>query len=302
MGNETAAVRFLIEMGAQVNTVAQTDGYLPLHAVASRDFIENKSLYTFYQLASSVRYPDAYNEAKISIIQIMMQLGINLRSQTREGLTVIDMLCGPCFYLFYKTIIWCLKQPIEMPFNGDIQRLNDYVDDVVAMAPTDCLMPAGFQCPEFVQKHLEHSIVTSNMREYQSAMHAYPFTLYQVDLYKLREEISNLKDCSHNDPALRNVQLNYMSRSYTRRTPDNDIYSVCDRAMVDQGVAPSLGQQVVYSIRRHLLMYGNNTTLHSMIERLEGYIPRTLIEKLSLQEFVDYSEPPGKRHSLVYNY
>ena len=134
-GNDVEAVKFLIDEGSRVNFAGRRALYLPLHAVASHDYFRNRSLFSEYQLNTCYIYPNVYNDSKIRIIEVMLELGVDLNSTTIGRMcrrTVIELLCCPCFYVFYKTIVWLLKHPITLPFRGDIVSLTKQVGDEAA--------------------------------------------------------------------------------------------------------------------------------------------------------------------------
>ena len=291
LGNDIEGVKFLVENGSAANDGIRS-GLLMAITVK---FISRNLALTGYEIDLCKTYPTAYNTLKVDIIEYLISLGADPNQINPAGDTAIESLCTPYMYLLYQTVHWLLHKPIKLPFGGDKEALDQHVQLLLSFMSTDCLMPARFQSWQFVKEHLTYAILANNTPEYEAAMHANPTAIYWVDLDSVKKEHTRLN--KHLDILRAGQRVGERDADaiwQMRRDKVNELdTSVYDRAVIDEESLPTLRQFVVYNIRCQLLACGDNTTLYSLIDQLE--IPPRLKDYLSLNTFVDYTMPPGKR-------
>ena len=294
VGNDVNVVKFLVENGCSFTTTAPH---------ASHPILINHCYYAREE-PTDPRITADYNAAKIRVLEYMVSVGVDIN--TRENFTnLVEDMCG--IKAMYNTLVWLMKQPIELPFKGDEWMLSETITlggdcrEWIAPVFTDCLMLSGFQPIEFVESHLKTAIMTNNNPEYLAAKHANPMALYNIGLDAVESEIKKLMEYRTKGEESDNSDSSSSTQTTVRIDNDNLIHimrdadnydkSVYYTAQSDQQTAPTLLQLSVYAIREHLLRVGPNISVYRLVQKLN--IPRTIIDIVSLDAFVKYSTKFG---------
>ena len=291
-GNDPSAVKYLIENGAKVTISSPNDGFTPLHAVAAQE----KHTHVFAKFSRFWKKQDCelFNSSKCEIIECLLSRGADVNAGNHDGETVAEMMCGR--EVLYGALSWLMENTSsKVPYNGKYSDLPVEAKRMAWFIYTDCLIPAGFQCREFIRKHLEITILADNIPEYRSAIYANPYAIYDIDVSKCRSELIAIQD----------FLIPYLNERYPPHDIDKElIISIMRDSQIGPYSSaatledlkalsgpPDLKQLAVFSIRQHLLRCNNNKSLFATVYKL--YIPVLLQDMLCLKTFNDYTKVCG---------
>ena len=285
IGNDVDVIKYLVDMGARMDTKAVSDGFLPFHATTICSYFKNDSYFSTHAFMDDNL--EDYNRAKIDCLDYMLATGVNIDSADKYGDTLTDLLYG--HKEFYQTLAWFVQKSVKLPSEETISDTESYLydhnDDFIS---TDCLIPAGFHNSKFIQAHLKMFITVNNFPEYDATMFANPYAIYKLDMEEVEEATATMKQfCDTFDENHMCLTFNEEALYEIVRHPREHDMSVYKRAMIDIESPPTLKQLTVYTIRCHLLVSTGYTTLFYSVDHLP--LATSLKELLTLKCFVDFT-------------
>ena len=288
-GNDPSAVKYLIENGAEVNIIRPNyDGYnRPLHSVA----LKEDHVYAFERLGNLWHRQDRemFKSSKCEIIAYLISKGADVNALDDYGDTLAEMMCGN--EVLYETLSWLMENTnSKVPYNGQYSDLPEEMKRNSKFVYTDCLIPAGFQCKEFIKKHMEIVLEYEIMPLYRACMYANPQSMYDiqpeeflqdtvVDLYfSLRQ----LYEKEHPHCPVKELFISVMQKGNFQSAS-----SVSVDYLMSVTEPPELQQLAMFSVRQQLLQCNNNMSLFPLIYKLP--IPVGLKELLCLKTVNNYT-------------